>query len=79
MNHDIDIIISDVNLKEAKNGFDVIALAKKLHPDIRCYMMTGMQESEIADQLTALNTTYIATPPSEEEIEEMISPLTMDL
>ncbi len=69
----IDIIISDVNLKEAKNGFDVIDIAKTRYPSISCYMMTGMQEYEIADQLAKYDVKCLATPPSEEEIQEMLN------
>jgi len=60
-------------LNESKDGFDVIALAIDYHPNIQCYMMTGMQKSEIIDQLSTLNTTYISMPPTTAEIQEMVN------
>jgi len=73
--HKIDIIISDLNLNESSDGFDVIALAQTHYQDVHCYMMTGMDKREIVKQLAAHRTTCLSIPPTNSEIQGMLDGL----
>lgn len=49
----IDLVLIDVDLREEKNGLDVLQFVKKEFPKIPCVMLSGIRDQETAQKAMA--------------------------
>ncbi len=49
-----DLILLDIDLKEDKNGLDLLTSIKKQYPSIPCVMLTGIRNQQIAQEALTL-------------------------
>lgn len=74
-----DLLLTDIGMPR-RNGIELIEACRRLKPDIRCIILSGLNEFEFARQAIKLQVKdYILKPIDPEEIERAFAGIVADL
>ena len=73
-NHDVIVVVSDMKMP-VMNGMEFIKLAKKKHPDIKFYILTGFEITEEIQEAITLKwiVKYFRKPFNRNEMDNAIT------
>ncbi|MCJ8014748.1 response regulator [Paenibacillus sp. KQZ6P-2] len=74
-----DLLLTDIGMPK-RNGLELIEAFRACKPDIRCIILSGLNEFEFARQAIKLQVMeYIMKPIDPEEIEQVFSKITAEM